>query len=86
MLTAEQKAHIEKLSPGLAKRWPTPPKDSRGMPPEKRSDKTDFAKLFPGPKARHKISHPASEQQAMSNGHGISFQPESRPGPLTKGK
>lgn len=86
MLTPEQKAHLEKLSPGLAKRWPSPPKDSRGMPPGKRSDKTDFKNLFPGQKARHSISRPANEKEAMASGHGISFQPESRPGPLTKGK
>jgi hypothetical protein len=83
MLTAEQKAHLEKLSPGLAKRWAS--RDSRGLPPKKRSDATDFKGLFPGPKARHGISKPANEQQAMSNGHGINFQPESRPGPLKKG-
>lgn len=73
--------------PEIAKRWaaltdraslPERAKDSRGVPPKRRTDHTDFKPLHPGPKARLKLSKPASETQAMSEGHGIDFQPGSR--------
>lgn len=70
--------------PAIAKRWASmpdqkslPEKDSRGLPPKKRSDKTDFKPLSPGPKARHGISLPAKEQDAMKEGP-VKFQPGSR--------
>ena len=73
--------------PDIARRWaaltdqkslPERKGDSRGLPAPKRTDATDFKPLSPGPKARHQISKPAKEQDAMAQGHGISFQPFSR--------
>lgn len=43
-------------------------KDSRGLPPKKRTDQTDFKPLSPGPKARHRYSVPAKEQDSMQEG------------------
>jgi hypothetical protein len=83
MLTSEQKAHLEKLNPGLAKRWGA--QDSRGIPPKKRTDATDFKGLIPGQKARHGKSPASNEREAMGEGHGIKFMPGSKPGPLKKG-
>lgn len=72
MLTKAQKAHLEKISPSVARRW-----DSRGIPPKTRSDATDFKPLSPGPKARHPISFATKEQDSMENGP-VEFQPGSR--------
>lgn len=73
-----QRSWMYKNHPSMAKRWESEtPKDSRGLPPKKRSDKTDFKPLSPGPKARHGISLPAKEQDAMKEGP-VKFQPGSR--------
>lgn len=74
MLSQAQRVHLEKISPSIAKKWS---QDSRGIPPKKRTDRTDFRPLSPGPKARHGISKPAKEQDSMENGP-VEFQAGSR--------
>jgi hypothetical protein len=81
MLTPQQKAHVEKINPAVAKRW-----DSRGIPPKKRTAATDFKNLVPNQKARHRISPMADEKQPMAEGHGIKFLPGSRGNRLDKFK
>lgn len=60
-------------------------RDTRGVPPKRRSNATDFRPLSPGPKARHTYARPAKEQDSMQEGP-ISFVPGSRGRHLDKFK
>lgn len=82
--------------PQMAKRWAAVTnqsslpekakgKDSRGMPHGRRTNRTDFKPLSPGPKARHHLSVPAKEQDSMQEGP-VSFVPGSRGRHLDKFK
>lgn len=51
--------------------------ESRGIPPKSRTDATDFKPLSPGPKARHRYSKPAKEQDSMKEGK-VKAMPGSR--------
>ena len=82
-----QRAWMYENHPEMAKRWeavtpkgaklPKHVKDSRGIPPKKRTNATDFKPLSPGPKARHTYAKPAKEQDSMAE-RGVQYLPGSR--------
>jgi hypothetical protein len=78
--SAKQERYLRANHPAIAKRWAAeygPAKDSAGRPPKSRTDTTDFKPLSPGPKARHRYSKPAKEQDSMKEGK-VKAMPGSR--------